>query len=68
MLTIQGLYDGQNFIALEEVPFHKRTKVIITFLEEPDESSEVRDLSSQTDSFLFWENEAEDIYQDYLNK
>jgi hypothetical protein len=30
------------------------------------ESSEIRAFSAQSTAFGFWENEAEDIYQDYL--
>ncbi|HLP44492.1 MAG TPA: hypothetical protein VK469_01005 [Candidatus Kapabacteria bacterium] len=41
-------------------------KVIITFLEEIDEDEDLRNFSDQTDAFSFWEDEREDIYQDYL--
>jgi len=45
----------------------KRYKVVITFIEElPLEENEIRNFASQTESFDFWENKAEDIYQDYL--
>jgi hypothetical protein len=40
--------------------------VIITFVDEIDETEEIRNLSAQTDSFEFWKDEKEDIYQDYL--
>lgn len=30
------------------------------------EIEEIRSLAAQTDSFLFWKDEQEDIYQDYL--
>jgi hypothetical protein len=66
MQTIQALFDGTNFIPLEKVPVSKKYRVIITFVEEIDETEEIRNLSAQTDSFVFWEDEKEDIYQDYL--
>ena len=66
MQTIQALFDGTNFIPLEKVPVSKKYKVIITFVEEIDETEEIRNLSAQMDSFGFWEDEKEDIYQDYL--
>ncbi len=66
MQTIEGLFDGKTFIPLEKVPVSKKYKVIITFVEEVDETEEIRNLSAQTDSFGFWEDEREDIYQDYL--
>ncbi len=66
MLAIEGIYDGKNFIALEKVKISRKYKVIITFVEEIDEAEELRDLTAQTDGFEFWDNEEEDIYQDYL--
>lgn len=68
MRTIKGLYDGEKFIALESLPFKKKYKVIITFLEELDDDEEMRNFAAQTDAFSFWEDEREDIYQDYLGK
>ena len=68
MRTIKGLYDGEKFIALESLPFKKKYKVIITFLEELDDDEEMRSFTAQTDAFSFWEDEREDIYQDYLGK
>jgi len=66
MQTIEGYFDGKIFIPLEKVPVSKKYKVIITFVEEIDETEEIRNLAAQTDSFKFWESEEEDIYQDYL--
>jgi hypothetical protein len=66
MQTIEGLFDGKTFVPLEKVPVSKKYKVIITFVEEIDETEEVRNLSAQTDGFDFWNDEREDIYQDYL--
>ena len=66
MLAIEGIYDGKNFIALEKFPVKKKFKVIITFVEEFDEAEDIRDFAAQTDAFEFWENEEEDIYQDFL--
>lgn len=67
MLAIEGIYDGKNFIALEKFPVKKKFKVIITFVEEFDESEELRDFAARTDAFNFWENSEEDIYQDFLH-
>ena len=66
MIAVEGIYDGENVVPLEKVPVSKRYKVIITFIEEIDEAEEIRQLTAQTDSFKFWENPGEDIYQDYL--
>lgn len=66
MIAVEGIYDGSKVVALEKIPFKKSYKVIITFVEEIDESEEVRDFAAQTDGFDFWHDEREDIYQDYL--
>lgn len=66
MLAIQGIYDGDKFVALENFPSDKRFKVIITFVEEIDEAEEIRGFSAQTNTFEFWGDEREDIYQDHL--
>ena len=66
MQTIEGIFDGKTFIPSEKIPVTKKYKVIITFVEEIDETEEIRNLSAQTDGFTFWEDEREDIYQDYL--
>jgi hypothetical protein len=34
MLTIEGIYDGQKIEPLKEIPFKKKKKVVITFLDE----------------------------------
>jgi hypothetical protein len=68
MLAVQGIYDGNNFIALEKFPAQKKYKVIITFIEEVDEAEEVRNFTAQTNALDFWKDDAENIYQDYLKK
>ena len=42
--------------------------VLVTFLEEVSPESELREMTSNPNGFQFWENPAEDIYQDYLEK
>ena len=66
MQTIEGVFDGKTFIPSEKIPVSKRYKVIITFVEEIDETEEIRNLSAQTDGFEFWKDAREEIYQDYL--
>lgn len=68
MLAIKGIFDGKNFIPLEKLPTNKKFKVVITFLEEIEEESEVRNAYSQTDSFSFWSDSKEDIYSDFAKK
>jgi len=41
MLTIKGIYDGEKIEPSEEIPFKEKRNVIITFLEEPAEETEL---------------------------
>jgi hypothetical protein len=66
MLAIKGIYDGEKILPMEKIPNKNKSKVIITFIEETDHDLEIRDFASQMDSFTFWNDEREDIYQDYL--
>lgn len=66
MLTVKGIYNGSEFVALENFPKNKNFKVIITFVEELDEDEELRNFSSQMDALDFWKDEKEDFYQDFL--
>ena len=68
MRAIKGIFDGENFIALEYFPKKKKYKVVITFIEEIDNDEEIRSFSAQTKALSFWENEGEDLYQEYLVK
>ena len=67
MLAIKGIYDGKTIRPLERPPKEK-FKVVITFIEELDDTEQIRDFSAQTTAFTFWEDTKEDIYQDYLTK
>lgn len=66
MLTVKGIYNGSEFVALENFPKNKAFKVIITFVEELDEDEEIRHFSAQMDALDFWKDEQEDLYQDFL--
>jgi len=68
MLSIAGIYDGKAIIPTEKIKEKNRYKVIITFVEqiEDKEVEETRLMSSQTNSFGFWEDAKEDLYQDFL--
>ena len=71
MLAVKGIYDGSSVQLLEKIKNSKRYKVIITFVEElkgSREESELRDFAAQTTSLEFWNDNREDIYQDYLSK
>ena len=68
MLSIPGFYDGKTIKPLEKTPKNKKFKVVITFIEELEDATQMRDFSAQTTSFTFWENPKEDLYQDFLLK
>ncbi len=63
MSAVQGIYDGKRVKITDRLKDKKRYKVVVTFIEElPLEENEIRDFASKTESFEFWENLAEDIY------
>jgi hypothetical protein len=67
MLAVNGIYDGKNIRLTEKVTEKKKYRVVVTFIEELEQTDNVvRDFSAQTRGLEFWENEREDIYQDYL--
>ena len=66
MFAVRGIYNGKEVKITEPVSEKKRYKVVVTFIEEIPEEDDSREFASQTDSFEFWENTLEDIYQDYL--
>ncbi len=66
MLAIKGIYDGKKIIPLEELPSDKKFKVLITLLEEIDNDQDIREFSSNSDAFEFWNDKRENLYQDYL--
>lgn len=73
MEAIRGIFDGERIIATDQILTKKKFKVIITFVEEIDEAEgrpteESRNFTAQTDGLSFWQDEREDLYQDYLKK
>ena len=70
MLAIKGIYNGETFIPLDSFPQKKKFKVVITFIEEipKNENEDLRNFSEQTDGLSFWEDERENLYQEYLEK
>jgi len=70
MITIKGEYENGQVKLLEQVPYEKRNKVLVTFLDE-EESDEIvlRNFSLQQTSESFQEylkDEREDLYQEFL--
>ena len=68
MLAIQAIYEDGKFIPLEKITARGKFKVIITFVEALDGVEDIRNFAAQTPAFTFWENEEEDIYQDFLTE
>lgn len=67
MLAVKGIYDGKSVRLLDDFTDKKKYKVVVTFLEEIETVDlELRDFTSQTSGFDFWNSSKEDIYQDFL--
>lgn len=63
MITVEGIFDGTRVIFREKIPVNTSYKVIITFVEEIDE---VREFAAHSHVLDFWQDQREDLYQDYL--
>lgn len=69
MFSISGIYDGEKIYPTKKINNHKKYKVIITFIEEletEEDDKNLRNFGSNMSAMEFWNNEKEDIYQDYL--
>ena len=66
MVAIQGIYDGHNFYATEKVPTNKQCKVIITFVEEENNMSELEASADMYASLFAEDQEAKEWLQDSL--
>jgi predicted DNA-binding antitoxin AbrB/MazE fold protein len=70
MLTIKGEYENGQIKLLEQVPFEKRNKVLVTFLDDlENEEDTLRKFSLSTPNSLqsYLQDGREDLYQEYLN-
>ncbi|MDD8019012.1 MAG: hypothetical protein PHP42_11605 [Bacteroidota bacterium] len=68
MVSIKAVYNGKEFIPLEDFPRGKKYNVVITFMDELKEGEESREFASQSNAFDFWKVKEQDLYQDYLTK
>ena len=67
MLSIQGTYDGKKLVLFDSIRLKSPKRVIITFLEEPDEDNTTEELhliAQEGGAFDFLNSEEEDIYTD----
>ncbi len=68
VIAVKGIYDGNNVQLLGKKPTTKKYKVVVTFVEELDEHEDIRTFASRTTGLEFWNDEREDLYQDFLPK
>ena len=70
MLTVTGFYDGEKIHLLQKVEKKKNYKVIITFLESITGEEEFHTTRPYVvnESFSFWEDSGEDLFDDYVSK
>jgi hypothetical protein len=65
---VKGIYDGKSVKLAEDISISKPCKVIVTFLDEDDDVKNLREYPIDEETFSFWKEDAENIYQDYLKK
>ena len=61
-MTVKKSFHWRGFLKIK----NKKYKILITLLEEFDNDEEIRNFTSQEDAFSFWNNDKENIYQDYI--
>ena len=66
MEAVRGIFNGQSIQLLEKVEAKANTRVLVTFLDEENSIDGIREMTAQPNGFDFWNNPAEDIYQDFL--
>ncbi|MBC8186290.1 hypothetical protein H8E88_34845 [candidate division KSB1 bacterium] len=66
MLAIKGIYDGETFKALDSFPKGRKYKIFVEEIKN-SENEEIRNFSAQTNGLSFWEDEHENLYQDYFS-
>ncbi len=72
MLSVQAIYDGQHLQLLQKVSIKKPRRVIVVFLDDPENSEEEAPLTAKelhpllaaNPAFNFLSAEEEDIYSD----
>jgi predicted DNA-binding antitoxin AbrB/MazE fold protein len=69
MITVKGVYENGEIKLLEAAPVKAGNKVLVTFIEEEEDT--VRNISFQQQSPAFknyLEDNDEDLYQDYIKQ
>ncbi|MDZ7344034.1 MAG: hypothetical protein ONA90_05930 [candidate division KSB1 bacterium] len=65
LLTIEGFYDGKMIQPLVKLKTRKRSRVLITFLEEVDDFADLKKHSEKVFAKL-WQHEDDEIWSSYL--
>jgi predicted DNA-binding antitoxin AbrB/MazE fold protein len=69
MLTVRGIYENGEVKLLDKVPASSKQKVLITFIEDEDDTTRTHSLNQTSQEFRdYLSNEQEELYQDYLKK
>jgi len=68
MIAVSGIYENGTIKILEPVPFNKKVKVIITFLEkiEPENNSVTSDLFNDLIGAIDCRKDGSEKHDDYL--
>ncbi len=64
MLSIKAIYDGKQIKFLEKINISSPKNVIVTFLDDENESSDIYKMAEEGGSFDFLKEPQEDIYTD----
>lgn len=66
--TVEGIYDGEKILPLQEIKTKNKYRLIITFLEEIDDLDNFKDLKLQSEKVFqrLWEKENDELWASYL--
>lgn len=65
LMTIEGIYDGKTILPLNKIKTRKKRRVLITFLEEVDDFSDLKKHSEKAFAEL-WKDEDDKLWNSYL--
>jgi hypothetical protein len=70
MISVKGIFNGNNVEFKHNLNLNKRYNVIVTFIDECDNeiNDEIRNFGENNSGFEFWMDERENLYKDYLGK
>ena len=65
LMTVEGIYDGKLIHPLKKIRMKKKRRVLITFLEEVDDFTDLKRHAERVFAEL-WKDEDDELWKSYL--